>query len=441
MRELAGLQALARSLVHGDADADDLLQETAIAALEHPPDEARPVAPWLVTVLLNRRRMDVRSRSRRQLREQAVGLAPKEAASAPDAIDRARTLERLASALVALDDPFRDVVIRRYLDGQSAAEIARALGIPAGTVRWRLKTALARLRAALDESSPRWRRALLPLAVKGAVVVKAKTTVVSLLLLLLLLIGTTIVVLVMRRGGDEKAGSRPATAGMPATKGSAAKRSATGSAGDIAVTQQIGPVRTRAVVEPIAAEGGAISGRVINWSTGDGVANAELTFTSVLGATTIRAGNDGSFELTAPKPSVYSVATIIAPGFLPYAPELEHSPVRIALLSKQAVRGLTLFLFPALDYEGTVVDARHAPVAGAKVTLESTPSGEQTLEKIVTEWTTDKQGKFVFHAPDGAVFEASRAGKRGWAILDGNVATTRQMVIELGDAAARDATM
>src|SRR5262245_4774701 len=54
MRELAGLQALARSLVHGDADADDLLQETAIAAMAHPPGQDRPLRPWLATVLLNR---------------------------------------------------------------------------------------------------------------------------------------------------------------------------------------------------------------------------------------------------------------------------------------------------------------------------------------------------------------------------------------------------
>jgi len=437
LRELAGLQALARSLVHGDADADDLLQETAIAALEHPPHEDRPVRPWLVTVLLNRRRMDLRGRSRRKAREEAVGGAPVEAVSTPDAIDRARTLERVASALVALDEPFRDVVIRRYLDGQSAADIARALGIPAGTVRWRLKTGLARLRVALDESTPRWRRALLPLtAVKGAVLVKAKTTALS-LLLLLLLIGAAVFVLVLRRHGDDKPGAGPVVASTPSAK-SPPLQIAAGSAADD--RGQAGPVQTRAVVETIAAEGGAASGRVINWSTGEGVGGAELTFVSAAGATTVRAGSDGSFELAA-KPSTYSLATIIAPGFLPYAPEFEHSPVRIALAPKQAVRGITVFLFPALDYNGIVVDGTGAPVAGAKVRLVDSPRGEQTLEKIVTEWTTDKQGKFVFHAPDNAVFEASRGGKRGWAILDGSVQTTKQMKIEIGDAAARDATI
>jgi hypothetical protein len=39
------------------------------------------------------------------------------------------------------------------------------------------------------------------------------------------------------------------------------------------------------------------------------------------------------------------------------------------------------------------------------------------------------------------VFEAAKGTKRGWAILDGNVATTHKMTIKIGDAAARDATI
>jgi RNA polymerase sigma factor (sigma-70 family) len=441
MRELAGLHALARSLVHGDADADDLIQDTAIAALAHPPDEERPVRPWLATVLRNRWRMDRRGRARREVREQAAGLdlAGNEAVDAPGAVDRARTLERLASALVALDEPFRAVVIRRYLDGQSAAEIARALGIPAGTVRWRLKEGLERLRAALDRSTPRWQRVLVPLPlVKGAVLVKAKSTVIPIIVLLLLAVGG-IVAFVATRGGDEKPSAAP-TATAAAKPGIKVDR--------VTPKDDVPPLRAdrlpgqgRVVVEPVQAEGGVISGRVINWSTGEGVATAELTFTSAAGAMTVRAGKDGAFELTPAKPGRFSLATIMAPGFLPYAPELEHSPVRIAVGPKQAVRGLTLFLFPAVDYFGTVVDEKGAPVAGAKVRLADPPAGEQTLEKIVTEWTTDKQGTFVFHAPDSSVLEATRGNRRGWAILDGNVALTHKMTITLGDAPARDAAI
>ncbi|HEX5058665.1 MAG TPA: sigma-70 family RNA polymerase sigma factor [Kofleriaceae bacterium] len=445
MRELAGLHALARSLVHGDADADDLIQDTAIAAIEHPPDEDRAVRPWLATVLRNRWRMDRRGRGRRQAREHEVALgdiADAEATpDAPDAIDRARTLEKLASALVGLDEPFRAVVIRRYLDGQSAAEIARALNIPAGTVRWRLKTGLERLRAAMDRSTPRWQRALVPFAaVKGAAVMKAKATIVS-LIVLLLLVGGGIVALLVKRG-DSGADKKPvATVTKSAKQPGLAVTNVTGQDDAAPLRPDRLPGQGRVVVEPVAIDGGVLGGRVINWSTGEGVAGAELTFTSAAGAVTVRTGKEGAFELAPPKPTMLSLTTIIAPGFLPYAPEFQHSSVRIALGAKQAVRGLTLFLFPALDYYGTVVDAAGAPVAGAKVKMADPPAGEQVIEKIVTEWTTDKQGTFVFHAPDFTVFEALKGSKRGWAVVDGNVATTHKMVIKIGDAAARDATI
>src|SRR5262245_41255656 len=129
LRELEGLRALARSLVHGDAEVDDLLQDTAIAAIKHAPADDRPVGAWLRTVLRNRWRMDFRSAARRRTREQAVAADPHTASDPAAGIDRARALEKLAAALVALDEPFRTTVIRRYLDGRSAAELARELGV------------------------------------------------------------------------------------------------------------------------------------------------------------------------------------------------------------------------------------------------------------------------------------------------------------------------
>jgi RNA polymerase sigma-70 factor (ECF subfamily) len=429
--ELDGLRALARSLVHGDADADDLIQDTAVTAVTSPPDSSRPVKPWLATVLRNRWRMDRRSRARRIAREGAVVADEQE--SAPDAIDRARALERLSTALVALDEPFRTVIIRRYMDNESCAQIARALGVPAGTIRWRLKTGLDRLRAALDESTPRW-RVLLPL---GAAV-KAKTVSISLVVLLLLLVAGGVAFFYKRK----PAPTTTAPVASQSTPKPAIKVERVDEAGVPMAPLAPGEVGSRATIEEVAAaEGGVISGRVINWSTGDGVANAELTFTGPRGAVTIRSDANGSFELAPEAPGVFSLTTIVAQSFLPYAPELEHSPVRVALAAKQAVRGVTLFLFPAVDYYGTVVDAAGAPVAGARVHLADPPAGEQALEKIVNEWTSDNKGKFLFHAPDGAVFEAVKGGKRGWAILDGNVATTHAMTIKIGDAPPRDATI
>jgi RNA polymerase sigma factor (sigma-70 family) len=438
LQELEGLRALARSLVHGDADVDDLIQDTAIAALARPPAaDARPLRAWLGAVLRNRWRMDRRSASRRQAREHAVAIASADGDTVdPTAgIGRARALEKLAGALVALDEPFRTTVIRRYFDGRSAAELARELGVPAGTVRWRLKTGLARLRAALDDTSPRWQRAFMPFL---GVAVKTKTSTVVVLVVL---------ILIALLGGLWFAHSRntaPPVASGPASRAAAPTAAVAPRAAPTAAAPEVReplPGQGRPAVAASDAVGGVIDGRVINWSTGDGVAGAELTFTSDAGAATIRSRDDGGFQLAPQAPGRFTLTAIASPGFLPYAPELLHSTVRVALAAGQTVRGITVFLFPALDYRGRVVDAHGAPVSGARVRLLGTPAGEQVIDKLETEWTTDRDGRFAFHAADDAVFEATRGAARGWARLDNNVQITRQLTIALGDAPPRDATI
>lgn len=430
LRELEGMRALARSLVHGDADAEDLQQDVAVGVLEHPPPDDRPLRPWLARVLRNRRRMDVRAAARRAQREREATAFDEPHAEAPDSgLDRARAFERLAAAVVALDEPFRATVIARYLDGRSAADIARADGIPAGTVRWRLATGLARLRAALDDTQPRWRRALIPLV--GAPLVKTKTTFVTGVVLLLLLAAVAIVWFAQR---DDDTAARPAAATAPV--GSARAPAVTPPVVRAETPLPTAPGQARPTVEVVEGPG-VVDGRVINWSTGEGVAGADVTFTSGGVATTVRSDADGRFELAPPAPGRYTLSAISAAGFLPYAPELLHSNVRVEVVKDRAVRGVTVFLFPAIDYAGRVVDARGAPVANAKVRLLGTPEGEQAIDKLATEWTTDRDGAFTFHAADDAVFEAVRGSARGWARLDEDIMITRELVIRIADAAPR----
>ncbi|HEY6035352.1 MAG TPA: sigma-70 family RNA polymerase sigma factor [Kofleriaceae bacterium] len=437
VRELEGLRALARALVAGSADAEDLVQDTAVDALGHPPELDRPVRPWLATVLRNRRKMDRRSEARRRQRELAAASATDVAADAPEALDRARVLERLSAALVALDEPFRTAIVRRYLDGESAAAIARALDVPAGTVRWRIMTGLERLRAALDDGAPRWRRALVPFLplVKGAAAVKLKTQIVVWIVLLLCLGG----------GGawlawHHHAAAPPATAAATGSARPIVKPQLPAGSAQQPVADPL-PGQGRAIAADDPAPGGVVRGRVINWSTGAGVAGADLGFATDSGMVTVHSQADGAFELAPPAPTSLTLATIAAAGFLPYAPEYEHSSIHVVLAQGRSVSGLTVFLFPAIDYRGVVVDATNQPVAGAKVRLLGTPQGEQQIDKLATEWTSGADGAFTFHAADDAVFEATKGAQRGWARLTGDVAITHVMKIQIGTAPAREETI
>jgi len=64
--------------------------------------------------------------------------------SHPDAPDQTR--EELATVLAALPESHREVLLMRFVDDMTLAEIAAAVGIPEGTVKSRLHNAIATLR-------------------------------------------------------------------------------------------------------------------------------------------------------------------------------------------------------------------------------------------------------------------------------------------------------
>ena len=94
--------------------------------------------------------MTIRGRCRAEAREQAASATLEESLD-PERIVEQRQIAGIVAELVEeLDDEIRRVVRLRYFEGHSAAEIARLHAVPAGTVRWRLKVGLDRLRQQLD---------------------------------------------------------------------------------------------------------------------------------------------------------------------------------------------------------------------------------------------------------------------------------------------------
>jgi RNA polymerase sigma factor (sigma-70 family) len=135
----------------GPAEADDAVQETWLAAQRSPPDPERPPRPWLAGVLRNFLRARWQSDRRRQRRELAQAeLAPDREAAVDALYERVEMQRAVAELVMSLEEPIRIVLLLRYFEGHDSTRIGEILGLPAGTVRWRLKRALDRLRAQMD---------------------------------------------------------------------------------------------------------------------------------------------------------------------------------------------------------------------------------------------------------------------------------------------------
>lgn len=145
-----------------DDEAAELAQQARITLWQRGPDDPARVRSWLGTVLRNLARNHARARARRE--RQRAALTAGDTPSAEDLAERLETHRRLAELVRGLREPFRQTVLLRYYEGLSAAEIARRLEVPGGTVRWRLKSGLDQLRAELDQR-PGGRRAWVALFV------------------------------------------------------------------------------------------------------------------------------------------------------------------------------------------------------------------------------------------------------------------------------------
>lgn len=157
------VRSLARALVRGGdpaADADDVEQQTWLAALRSPPPRS-PTRGWLRVVAGNVVRRFARDHHSRRRRE-AAAAPHEELPPQVDALERAETHGRVVAAVTGLPEPYRTTLIRRFLDELPPSRIAELDRISVETVKTRLKRGLelVRERLAIDRD---WKRALLPL--------------------------------------------------------------------------------------------------------------------------------------------------------------------------------------------------------------------------------------------------------------------------------------
>lgn len=169
----ARLRMLAGHLVVDTGTADDLVQETWVAALHRAPSGDRPLGPWLAQVIRNLARRKRRGDARRSQRESAHADARDvDVPSAAEIAERLDAQRALVDVLGELDESLRTTLVLRYFEELSSVDIARAQGVPEGTVRWRIQRGLAEMRERLDRrfggSRGAWCALFLPLTRPGA---------------------------------------------------------------------------------------------------------------------------------------------------------------------------------------------------------------------------------------------------------------------------------
>ncbi len=170
LQHRAWLASLARTLVGDPSSADDLVQQTWIAALTRPPRNSAALRGWLATVLRNENRQRIRGEVRRRARE---GARPERRAQAtPEEVaQRAETQRRVLGAVQRLAPIYRDAVLLRHFEELPLIDVAGRLGVPLETARTRLKRGVALLRQVLDDEygdRRAWMVALTPIAADGA---------------------------------------------------------------------------------------------------------------------------------------------------------------------------------------------------------------------------------------------------------------------------------
>lgn len=134
---------LAFRLTGTDADALDVLQETFAYLFGKFPGfvlTAR-MTTFLYPVVKN---LSIAARRKRE--RHAGEEATFEPAAAEPRRDAQQSRQELSATLISLPEAQREVLLMRFVDEMSLAEIGAALGIPEGTVKSRLHNALATLR-------------------------------------------------------------------------------------------------------------------------------------------------------------------------------------------------------------------------------------------------------------------------------------------------------
>ncbi|WP_029011268.1 sigma-70 family RNA polymerase sigma factor [Azospirillum halopraeferens] len=108
-------------------------------------------ATWIFTITRNRRIDRLRRERRPEFDPEDPALVPDPAVPADSAVAAAQEAARLRRALKTLSAPQSEVLRLAYFEEKSHSTIAAERDIPLGTVKTRVRAALAHLRRSIEE--------------------------------------------------------------------------------------------------------------------------------------------------------------------------------------------------------------------------------------------------------------------------------------------------
>lgn len=423
LENLSWVRGVARA-VAGESEADDLAQDVWLRAAEHPPERSGPARAWLSRVLRNAHLQRRRTDARRREREAAAGAGMgTEASATPDEIvARAEAQRRVVNALFQLDEASREILILRYFQQWTPAQIASSLGQTPGAVRTRLSRALARLRRNLSQEHGRREAQLL---VAGAAGLAQPASLAVPALVAAAGIGAIALGIAVWSGGSETLEAAAPGPDLALSQPAGAIATQAGSSSE-AATSEPDSAPSRELAAASRAGSFTISGRCVQDGSGAGLAGVTLTAhpnscrlarpdlcTDHARSETVTAA-DGSFDFSFNPPEEEFRIELAAEGWL-------HRHAYWNAIPTHPVEDFgEIRMFPAYAVSGRVENESGEAVEGVRVVARDLPLGLRPEPSYVKHLsaTADAQGEFTFSLPLPAGSWTLQVERQGSVLLD-----------------------
>jgi RNA polymerase sigma factor (sigma-70 family) len=439
----AYLRALARGLLGREAEADDLVQDTFVAALEHPPRGPGGLRAWLATVARNRA-MGLRRGAARRAAREADAARPEAGPDASEALERLELAQRLAAEVARLREPYRTAIYLRYHEGLAPSAIAARLGEPVKTVKTRLARSLELLRERIDAREggrEAWSAALLPFAfplgasLEPAPAVSLAATITGGLAVkkLAIVLGAMLVLALAFQG--LRAFRAPSSAGGTTSVAVGATLQGVAPAVEPAAVEVASASRTplEVIAQPASPETGALVVTVV-WADDGSPAEGVCAEVDVLDGGVPRA--DRLHGLTdAQGRARFAGLPVGRIAVYPPVGSLEKSTIAVGETTE-----VRLELGGTVVVEGRVVAPDGGPVGGARIRAERW-DGKGHLGHVIGKSNPDGSFRLRGVDPESEISAAAPGWRPSLAFraeeLPVGARGAREVVLELGESGGR----